>query len=133
MWKTAFKNLKGFGLLKRIISLHIFKGCLPQILFGPLLNTLSHMMWRYNYHVYVLGEPNEKILLKYTVSYQNKLSKGVDFKLFLFNHLIFGIWIQHIVLQTALLFFVRLAEISIFKWKNNLPVMLSQKFQKVGD
>ena len=32
-WRTAFKNLKGFALLK---------GCLPQILLGPFLNTLSH-------------------------------------------------------------------------------------------
>ena len=34
LWKTAFKNLKGYGLLK---------GCLPQILLGPFLNTLCHI------------------------------------------------------------------------------------------
>ena len=31
MWKTALKNFK------------FFKGCLPQILLGPFLNTLTHM------------------------------------------------------------------------------------------
>ena len=30
------KNLKGYGL-------EFFKGCLPQILLRPFLNTLSHM------------------------------------------------------------------------------------------
>ena len=41
--RQPLKNLKGYGLLKQTISLQIFKGCLPQILFGPFLNTLSHM------------------------------------------------------------------------------------------
>ena len=40
--RQPFKNLNGYGLL--IISLQIFKGCLPQILPGPFLNTLSHML-----------------------------------------------------------------------------------------
>ena len=30
-------------LLKQTISFQIFKGCLPQILHGPLMNTLSQM------------------------------------------------------------------------------------------
>ena len=29
--------------LKQTISLQFFEGCLPQILLGPFLNTLSHM------------------------------------------------------------------------------------------
>ena len=33
LWKTAFKK----------ISLQIFQGCLPEILLGPFLNTLSHI------------------------------------------------------------------------------------------
>ena len=32
--EDSFKNLKGYGLLK---------GCLPQILLGPFLNTLCHI------------------------------------------------------------------------------------------
>ena len=36
--RQRVKNLRG------VISLQIFKGCLPQILLGPFLNTLPHMM-----------------------------------------------------------------------------------------
>ena len=35
--------MKGYGLLKQIISLQIFNGCPPQILLGSFLNTLSKM------------------------------------------------------------------------------------------
>ena len=35
--RQPLENLKGYGLLK------FFKGCLPQILLGPFLNTLSQM------------------------------------------------------------------------------------------
>ena len=34
--RQPLKNLKGYGLLK------IFKGCLPQMLLGPFVNTLPH-------------------------------------------------------------------------------------------
>ena len=42
--RQPLKNLKGYGLLKHIPSypFNFFKGCLPQILLGPFLNTLSH-------------------------------------------------------------------------------------------
>ena len=45
LWKTAFKKLNGYGLLKQTISVQIFKGCFPQILLGPFLNILSHKIW----------------------------------------------------------------------------------------
>ena len=32
--------------LSRQYPLKFFKGCLPQFLIGPLLNTLSHIIWR---------------------------------------------------------------------------------------
>ena len=32
LWKTAFKKFEVF-----------FEGCLPQILLGPFLNTLTHL------------------------------------------------------------------------------------------
>ena len=35
--RQPLKNLKGFGTLK------FYKGCLPQNLLSPLLNTLSQM------------------------------------------------------------------------------------------
>ena len=42
--RQPLKNVKGYGLLKQGYSLlKIFKGCLPQILLGPLLNTFSHL------------------------------------------------------------------------------------------
>ena len=47
MWKTAFKKLEGF----LPYPFKFFKGCLPQILFGPFLNTLPHMiftLWKLN-------------------------------------------------------------------------------------
>ena len=37
LWKTAFKKFEV------TISLQIFKGCLPEILLGPFLNTLTYM------------------------------------------------------------------------------------------
>ena len=37
--RQPLKNLKEYGLL----PFNFFKGCLPQILFGPFLYTLSHM------------------------------------------------------------------------------------------
>ena len=37
------KNLKRNSLLRQTIALQFFKGCLPQILLGPFLNTLSQM------------------------------------------------------------------------------------------
>ena len=55
LWKTAFKYLKGYGLLQADHTLqvfsklkktilfqisYLFKGCLPQILLGLFLNTL---------------------------------------------------------------------------------------------
>ena len=44
MWKAAFKKFEvRYGLLRKTISLQFFKGCLPQILFGPFLNTLTHI------------------------------------------------------------------------------------------
>ena len=36
MWKTVFKNFEG-------IPFKFFKGCLPHILLGPLLSTLSQI------------------------------------------------------------------------------------------
>ena len=44
--RQPLKNLKGYDLLKQTISLKFFKGCLPQILLGPLLNTFSQIILR---------------------------------------------------------------------------------------
>ena len=42
--RQPLKSLKGHGLLKQTISLQTFwRSCLPQILLGPLLNTLTHL------------------------------------------------------------------------------------------
>ena len=38
LWKTAFKKFKG-----GMVCFRFFKGCLPQVLLGPFLNTLSHI------------------------------------------------------------------------------------------
>ena len=43
--RQPFKTLKRYGLHQRSISLKIFKGCLPQILLGPFLNTLPYMLF----------------------------------------------------------------------------------------
>ena len=40
--RHPLKNLKGYGL-KQTISFEFFKGCIPQILFGPFLSILSHL------------------------------------------------------------------------------------------
>ena len=43
LWKTAFKKFDGiWSALSRPYSFKFFKGCLPQILLGPFLNTLTH-------------------------------------------------------------------------------------------
>ena len=36
LWKTVFKKFE--------VIWYVYKGCLPQILLGPFLNTLSHML-----------------------------------------------------------------------------------------
>ena len=45
LWKTVFKNLwkTAFNRLSIPFPFKFFKGCLPQILLSPLLNTLSQM------------------------------------------------------------------------------------------
>ena len=40
--RQPLKNLKDMVCLSRPYLFKFFKGCLPQILLGPLLNTLSH-------------------------------------------------------------------------------------------
>ena len=41
-WAKAFKNGPS-KICGQTISLQIFKGCIPQILLGPFLNTLAHL------------------------------------------------------------------------------------------
>ena len=41
--RQPLKKLKGYRILKQTISFKFFKGCLPQNLLSPLLNTLSHL------------------------------------------------------------------------------------------
>ena len=48
LWKTAFKKFEGiwsalWSTLSRPYPFKYFKGCLPHILLGPFLNTLSHL------------------------------------------------------------------------------------------
>ena len=42
--RQSLKNLEGYGLFKGQ-PFKFFKGCLPQILLGPFLNTLSWMVF----------------------------------------------------------------------------------------
>ena len=49
--RQPLENLTGYGLLKQIVSLQIFKGCLPQISLGPLLNTWTRII-SYSYPVH---------------------------------------------------------------------------------
>ena len=45
--RQPLRNLKGYGLPKADYNpFKFFKGCLPQILLGPFLNTLSQMSRR---------------------------------------------------------------------------------------
>ena len=45
LWKTAFKKFERvWSALGRPYPFKFFKVCLPQILLGPFLNTLSHMI-----------------------------------------------------------------------------------------
>ena len=46
MWKTAFKNVEGlwYGQSKPY-SFKVFKGCLLQVSLGPVLNTLSKIVF----------------------------------------------------------------------------------------
>ena len=44
--RQPLKNLKGYGLLSRPYPFIFFKGCLPQTLLGPFLNTLSCITFR---------------------------------------------------------------------------------------
>ena len=42
MWDKVFKN-RPSKVCRRQNKVKFFKGCLPQILLGPRLNTLSHI------------------------------------------------------------------------------------------
>ena len=42
--RQPLKNLNWYGLLRHTISPQVFKGCVPQISLGPLLNNLPHIM-----------------------------------------------------------------------------------------
>ena len=50
--RQPLKNFKGYSLLKQTITLQIFKGCIPKIILGPFLNTLSQMMkvWQNSFY-----------------------------------------------------------------------------------
>ena len=41
--RQPLKIFKWYGLPKQTKSLQIFKGCHPQVLLGPFLNTLTHI------------------------------------------------------------------------------------------
>ena len=41
--RQPLKNLKGYGLFKQTNPFRFLKGCLPQTLLSPLLNTLSQV------------------------------------------------------------------------------------------
>ena len=58
--RQPLKNLRGYGLFK------FFKGCLPHILLGPFLKTLSHFITR-----------NEILIVKMTAMKQH--SQWVSF------------------------------------------------------
>ena len=49
------------------ISLQIFKGCLPQILLGPFLNTLSNLLLGYFDY-----EPSENAMIEFLQNMQTK-------------------------------------------------------------
>ena len=62
--------------LSRSYSLKVFKGCLPQILLGPFLNTLSHLA------------PNQE---KVRMTFLEKLKKHDFWPLWAhFSHIFFG-------------------------------------------
>ena len=54
--RQPLKSLKGFGLFKQNIPLQFFKGCLPQTLLGPLLNTLSQIKLKRSRKVCIFGQ-----------------------------------------------------------------------------
>ena len=43
MWKTTFKKIEVIWSVHRPYHFKFHKGCLPQILLGPFLNTLFQM------------------------------------------------------------------------------------------
>ena len=47
LWKIAFKKFERvWSVSGRPYPFKFFEACLPQILLGPLLNTLSHIAFR---------------------------------------------------------------------------------------
>ena len=44
IWDKVFKNGPSNFCVSRPYSFKFFKGCLPKILLGPFLNTLSHLI-----------------------------------------------------------------------------------------
>ena len=63
--RQPLKNLKWYGLPQQTISLHFkfFKGCLPQILLGPFLKTLIHLIFRFSFRI--LGHSCDSVWVIY--------------------------------------------------------------------
>ena len=82
--KTAFKKLED-----RPYPLECFKGCLPQILLGPFLNTLSYIPMSF---IIAIN------LCFYVIQYWSKIGKFLNhliFKLFLYCMLsVIPIWVN---------------------------------------
>ena len=65
LWKTTFKKFKVIWSASASITSNIFKGCLPQILFGPFLNILSHMK------VWLRNSSNKNLVWKQLLSHSD--------------------------------------------------------------
>ena len=66
--RQPLKSLKWYGLL--VYHFKFFKGCLPQILLGPFLNTFSHMPSLYYCNVDFSEVIFNKIFQKYQVNWK---------------------------------------------------------------
>ena len=58
--RQHLKNSKGYGLLKRPYVFKFFKGCLHQILLGPLLKTLSQIKYVSKAEASIFPPTNQK-------------------------------------------------------------------------
>ena len=79
--RQPLKNLKWYGLPQQTISLHFkfFKGCLPQILLGPFLKTLIHLIFRFSFRI--LGHSCDSVWVIYKDK-KNGFAKLISFPLF---------------------------------------------------
>ena len=139
--KTAFKKLEGIWFaLGRPYPFKFLKGCIPQILLGPFLNTLSHMYFQLLPCVQwlFLNLTEEVVLRSFSgmalLKNFAKFTGKQHFRTLLFNpfwpSLAFPIETCHLICNTNQMIGFYVNSITGLKWGNKVPGASANDFFK---